>query len=378
MRYVHFLIKPASSACNLRCRYCFYADEAQNRDTACMGRMTQELASLLIDRAYEALDPGGTVSFAFQGGEPTVAGLDFFRFFVDCAKARKPQGAGLQFSIQTNGTLLDPEWAAFLTREHFLIGLSLDGNRELHNINRVDPQGEGTWNRCVGALNLLQRSGAQVNALCVVTGSCARHPQKIYNSLKQLGFRHLQFISCLDPIGEPRGSRPWSLTPQAYGRFLCQLFDLWYADWSRGDYHSIRLFDDYIHVLLGDGCSTCATCGSCGGYFVAEADGSLYPCDFYVLDRWKLGDLTSGPLAVLRQGPVYTEFLSQGSPLPEACKACRWNALCRGGCKNDWVRRSDGSAENYFCSSFRALFDYAYPRMLRIAQAERQSLAMHR
>lgn len=369
MQTVHFLIKPASSACNLRCRYCFYADEASKRSTACMGRMTDQQAKKLIDRAYEALSPGGTVSFAFQGGEPTLAGLDFFRSFTAYAKAKKPRLAGIQFSIQTNGTLLDPDWAAFLKAEHFLVGISLDGYRQLHNIHRIDAKENGTWDRCTAALALLRQAGVDVNALCVVTGSCARHPKKAYEALKGLGFAYQQYIACLDPIGETRGKQAWSLTPQAYGQFLCRLFDLWYQDWLRGNYHSIRLFDDYIHALLGDGCSTCATCGRCGGYFVAEADGSLYPCDFYVLDRWRLGDLDSGPLEQLRQGSVYREFLSQGLQLPDACQVCPWKNLCGGGCKNDWVYKN-GKPENYFCSSFRALFDYAFPRMRRIAQAE--------
>lgn len=369
MKSVNFLIKPVSCTCNLRCRYCFYADEASNRSSACMGRMTEQQANKLIDRAYEALDPGGSVSFAFQGGEPTVAGLDFFRRFVAYAKAQKPKTAHIQFSIQTNGTLLDADWTTFLKQERFLVGISLDGCRDIHNINRVDAQGNGTWSRCTEALDLLKQAKVDVNALCVVTGSCARHPKKAYETLKRLGFSYQQYIACLDPIGEERGKQPWSLTPEAYGQFLCRLFDLWYQDWLGGNYRSIRLFDDYIHILLGDGCSTCATCGRCSGYFVAEADGSLYPCDFYVLDRWRLGDLDSGPLEQLRQGPVYTEFLSQGLSLPEACRSCPWKNLCHGGCKNDWILKN-GKPENYFCPSFRTLFDYAFPRMRRIAQAE--------
>ena len=369
LRFVNFLIKPASSACNLRCRYCFYADEAQNRTQACMGLMSRETAQKLIDRAYEALDPGGTVTFAFQGGEPTVAGLDFFRAFADYARSHRPDRAQVLFSIQTNGTLLDEEWVRFFRQEAFLVGLSLDGCREIHNANRVDAAGKDTWGSCLEALSLLQREKVPVNALCVVTGTCARHPKKVYESLKSLNLSYLQFIACLDPIEGERGSQPWSLSPKAYGRFLCQLFDLWYRDWERGNYHSIRLFDDYIHILLGDGFSTCATCGRCGGYFVAEADGSLYPCDFYALDSWKLGTLASGTLEELLRGEVYTRFLDQGRELPPKCADCRWKNLCGGGCKNDWVWQG-GKPENYFCQSFSTLFDYAFPRMLRIARAE--------
>ena len=369
MRFVNFLIKPASSACNLRCRYCFYEDEAQNREQACMGRMDSATAEKLIDRAFEASEPGGTVTFTFQGGEPTVAGLPFFEAFTACARAKQPPKVKLAFSIQTNGTLLTEDWAAFFQREGFLVGLSLDGYRENHNAWRVDPQGGETWGSCMAALELLKRYRVDVNALCVVTGQCARHPKKAYETLKRLGFDYIQFIACLDPLGEPRGGRPWSLTPSAYGKFLCQLFDLWYRDWETGHYRSIRLFDDYIHMLLGDSTSTCATCGRCGGYFVAEAGGSLYPCDFYVLDQWKLGTLDSGPLEALRSGADYRRFLDLGARPPEKCRACQWGRLCRGGCKNGWVWQ-DGVPENHYCASFQALFRYALPRMLRIAREE--------
>ena len=369
MRSVNSLIKPASSACNLRCRYCFYEDEAQNRAQACMGRMDGATAEKLIDKAFDASEAGGTVAFAFQGGEPTVAGLPFFEAFTAYARAHKPPKVNLALSIQTNGTLLDKDWAAFLKREGFLVGISLDGYRENHNTWRLDTQGQGTWSTCVASLELLKQHRVDVNALCVVTSTCARHPKKAYESLKKLGFDYIQFIACLDPLGEPRGGRPWSLTPQAYGKFLCQLFDLWYRDWETGQYHSIRLFDDYIHILLGDNTGTCATCGRCGGYFVAEADGSLYPCDFYVLDQWKLGTLDSGPLEEIRQGETYTRFFQLGANLPEECHACQYAPLCHGGCKNDWIRE-DGKPRNYYCASFRSLFDYALPRMLRIAKAE--------
>lgn len=370
MRSVNFLIKPASSACNLRCRYCFYEDEAQNRTQPSMGRMSRETAEKLIDRAYEAIEPGGSITFAFQGGEPTLAGIGFFREFVACARGKKPDGVTIHFSIQTNGILVDEEWARFFREEQFLVGLSLDGWKDLHNTHRVDARGNETWKACLAALEKLKQANVDVNALCVVTGMCARHPRKAYETLKNLGFHFVQFIACMDPIGEPRGQQPWSLTPQAYGRFLCQLFDLWYRDWETGNYHSIRLFDDYIHILLGDNFSTCATCGRCGGYFVAEADGSLYPCDFFALDQWHVGDLHSQTLEQVRKSDNYIRFLQMGWQIPGDCRSCRWRQLCNGGCKNDWVWE-EGMPRNYYCQSFRTLFEYALPRMMRIARMER-------
>ena len=372
MKSINFLIKPASSLCNLRCRYCFYADEAENRSQASMGLMSNETARLLLREAFRAVDEDGAISFAFQGGEPSVIGLDFFRRFTAMAREQKPPQVRLSFSIQTNGTLLDEDWARFLAREGYLVGVSLDGFPELHNQNRVDAQGKGSWNRIVRNLELLKKQGVMVNALCVVTAACARSPQKVYENLKKLGFEYMQFIACLDPMGQERGGRPWSLRPAAYGQFLCRLFDLWYRDWERGQYRSIRLFDDYIHLLLGDRESTCATCGRCGAYFVVEADGSVYPCDFFALDEWKLGTLGRQPLEDMARSETVRRFLAEGTEKPAECAACPWRLLCNGGCKNDWVWEAVGP-RNYYCEAFRSLFAHASEKMAVIARAEHRA-----
>ncbi len=369
MKHINLLIKPASSLCNLRCRYCFYADEAQKRADASLGVMTRETAETLIRGAYSAAEPGGTVSFAFQGGEPTAAGLDFFQFFTAEARRTRPERVAISFSIQTNGILLNEQWAEFLHRENFLTGLSVDGFKDVHDLHRVDASGEGTWNRVLRAKELLNRHRVENNALCVVTGALARHPDRAYGNLKKLGFRYIQFIACLDPLGETRGGRPWSLTPEAYGKFLCRVFDLWYEDWRRGDYHSVRLFEDYVHILIGDGAGTCATCGRCGAYFVVEGDGSIYPCDFFALDRWRMGNICENSLSELAKSDRAREFLTWGTEKPRECVSCPYFRICGGGCKNDWTAGEEGP-RNYYCASFRALLDYAMPRLLTVARAE--------
>ena len=369
MKNVNLLIKPASSLCNLRCEYCFYEDEAQNRTQRSMGVMKEELADELIRQVFEAVDPDGAVSFAFQGGEPTVAGLPYFRHFAEKVKQHRPPKVRVSFAIQTNGTLLNEDWAQFLKAEGFLVGLSVDGFREAHEAHRVDAEGNGTWKRVLTAKALLDQYAVDYNALCVVTGHCARHPEKAYGSLKNLGFRYIQFIACLDPIGHDRGQEPWSLTPERYGRFLCRVFDLWYRDWVQGNYRSIRLFEDYVHVLLGDGASTCSTCGKCGSYLVLEGDGSAYPCDFFVLDHWKIGSIGEMSIADMAASEKTAAFLHWGSVKPVECAACPYGVICNGGCKNDWYTDETGS-HNYFCASFRELLDHALPRLQQIARVE--------
>lgn len=373
MKHLNFLIKPASSLCNMRCRYCFYADEASLRSQSSAGMMTREEADLLIREAFANLDPQGEITFSFQGGEPTLAGLDFFRHFMGQVEALCPRGGRVHYALQTNGLLLDADWADFLARHQVLVGISLDGTKDIHDGARLDASGKGTWNRVTAALHLLQQRGVQVNLLCVVGRAAARSPQKIYRNLKKLGIRHLQFIACLDPMQDERGGQPWSLTPQAYGRFLCELFDVYYQDWKDGDYTSIRLFDDYVHLAMGLPSGTCATSGSCGAYYVIEGDGSVYPCDFYALDEWKMGVIGQTPLAELAGCERARTFLQQGELKPDDCASCPWYQLCFGGCKRDWVRNGT-RLENYLCPAFRTFFAYAAPRLSEMARAELQAM----
>lgn len=370
MRYISFLIKPASSACNLRCKYCFYEDESINRKEKSYGVMAKSTVDALLKKAYAEIEAPGYICFAFQGGEPTLAGLDYFRYFVKKAKENKPAGVELAFSVQTNGTLLDEQWALFLKENNFLVGISIDGNKALHNKHRVDSSGKGSYEKALQGYRLLEKHGVDTNALCVVTSSLACQGKNAYKALKELGFSYLQFIAVLDPLGEKKGLASYSLPPDMYGRFLCEVFDLYYEDWKKGDYHSIRLFDDYIHLLLGDNCSTCATVGRCGGYFVVEGDGSIYPCDFYVLDDYKEGNILENSLNEIAKGEVFAKFLARGKNKPEECYECKYRKLCNGGCPNDYQ-----GGHNYYCSSFKALFHYAIARMMEMANAEIEARA---
>ncbi len=371
MKYINFLIKPASSLCNMRCRYCFYEDEAASRSQHNMGIMDVSASELLIREALASAGLTSRISFAFQGGEPTLAGLDYFRHFVDYEKTHNFHHIPVQYSIQTNGLALDAEWASFLAKNHFLVGISLDGDKILHDRCRVDASGKGTWNRVTRAISLLQKAKTDLNLLCVVTRDCARSAVRVYHALQKTGVRYLQFIPCLDPIDQARGSMTYSLLPENYGNFLCALFDEWFRDWQSGHYTSVRLFDDYVHLMMGQPASTCSTSGSCGAYFVVEADGSIYPCDFYSLDEWKLGYLGDQTLESLSRCDLSRRFLQEGLDHPAACTSCPWQGLCFGGCKRDWYTDpATGEKKNYYCPAFQRFFAYAAPRLREIAQEE--------
>ena len=373
LRQLSLLIKPASSLCNLRCRYCFYEDESENRSQKCYGIMDTQTTDRLIASAVEATTDNALISIGFQGGEPTVAGLDYFRHFLE--EERKHPGRRFIHSIQTNGYALDEQWAQFLAENDFLVGISIDGYRDLHDAHRLTPAGEGSFDRIAANLELLKKHDVAVNALCVVTKQCTERPHRVYNRLKGMGFRYLQFIACLDPIGQPRGRLDYSLAPEEYGRFLCATFDDWYKDWKEGNFTSVRQFDDYIHVMTGVQPSSCAAAGRCGSYLVAEADGSLYPCDFYVLDEWNLGKI--GAISVLQaiNSPKALAFRTDNGRLPDLCTACNWLPICHGGCKKDITAGCHNEPENYFCPAYRFFFEYASERLMEVAREEYR--AMH-
>lgn len=363
MNAVTFLVKPASGLCNMRCRYCFYHDLTQLRQTPEAGILSEDTAEALIRSGLAAAGPGGFVQFTFQGGEPTLAGLTFFKTFLTLENKYRLPGQRISHALQTNGLALDEDWVLFLRENRFLVGLSIDGNSAIHDCYRIDAAGQGTWQRVTQALALLDQAQVETNLLCVVTSTVAKNAGKVYAGLKALGNHPLQFIPCLDPLEAPRGAEAYSLKSEPYGKFLCSLFDLWYQDLKMGHYVSIRLFDDYLRLLWGMVPSSCAASGACGSYLVVESDGSLYPCDFYVLDEWKLGNIHSLSVPQALASPVSQRFLAQREPLPDACRTCPYAYVCRGGCKRDWTARR----ENYYCPAYRRFFAYALPRLRQIA-----------
>lgn len=366
MESVNLLIKPASSLCNMRCKYCFYEDVSNNRAQKSYGMMTMETAEILVQQLFA--QPRRQVTIGFQGGEPTVIGLDFYRQFTELVRRYNTQNANIAYSIQTNGYGLDAQWAKLFAENRFLVGISCDGPAKQHNEMRVGAAGHGTFHHVMRTIKLLETHKVEFNILCVVTGFTARHGRKVYEFFRQKGFSYLQFIPCLDPLDEPRGSQEFSLTPEKYGIFLRDVFDCWYRDWATGTYTSIRLFDDYVHILCGRTPGTCASAGICGQYFLMEADGGVYPCDFFVLDGWRMGNIREQSFEELAQSPQSQQFLEESLHVASECTECKYHPICRGGCKRD--KLIEDGYKNYFCSAFKTFFDYALPRLQYIARQE--------
>ncbi len=339
------LIKPASGRCNMRCAYCFYADVAQHRVQENFEMMSPETLEILIRKALAFAE--GSCTFMFQGGEPTLAGLPFFEKAVTLQKQYNVKKLKVQNAIQTNGLVLDAAWAEFLAKNHFLVGLSLDGDGELHNMLRPDAKGKGTYARVTQAADRLKKAGCDVNILCVVTKDVARHGARVYSALKRYGY--LQFIPCIDSFD---GAGEYGLNAALYGKFLHTVFQAYYQDFLQGKYVSERTFDNWVYMLRGLPPENCAMNGVCSCNLVVEGDGGVYPCDFYVLDAWHLGNIRKDAVADLMSVPRAAEFVQNSREVAEECKSCRYRALCRGGCRRD---RLDG--KNRFCAAYCTFFD---------------------
>lgn len=360
------LIKPASGSCNMRCKYCFYADETQNRETALLGRMTPETLHTLVDKALAYGD--GECTFAFQGGEPTLVGLDFFRDLTDyVARHPNPKRIRVHYAFQTNGYALDEAWAAWFAENHVLVGVSLDGPKEVHDRYRVDAAGKGTYNRVIASIRLLEKHHVDYNILTVVTAANARRARQLYDYFKKNGYRYQQYIECLDPIGEVPGGHDYSLTPERYEVFLKALFDAWYLDMKAGRYVYNRYFENLMMIFAGQGPESCNMRGVCGAQWVIEADGSAYPCDFYALDEWRLGNINTESFETMEQNRADLGFIQWSTQVAETCRSCKWYALCRNGCRrNREPVTADSTGRNYFCSAYQHFFEYAFPRLQEI------------
>lgn len=362
------MIKPASGLCNMACKYCFYADESARREIKSYGIMSYGVLDKVLERVLSFAE--NTCTIAFQGGEPTLAGLEFFKEAVRLEKKYNVNGCRINNAIQTNGTLLDNEWAAFFKENNFLVGISLDGPKDINDENRIFPDGKSTYKKVMQTIQLLSKHGVDFNILSVVTSNSARSIRKVYGFFDRQNLQYQQYIPCLDPIGEERGGHAWSLSPDRFEAYLKNLFDCWYEDLKKGKIRYNRYFENLIMMISGQRPEACGMSGICSRQFVVEADGSVFPCDFYALDEWKLGNLAEESLESIEKRRSELRFIENSETLHDDCKSCKWKYLCRGGCKRDRELIGDSEIKkNYFCKSYYNFFEYAYPRLLKLTNA---------
>lgn len=352
--------------------------------------MSRETLERYIQQ-YIAAQPFEEVHFAWQGGEPTLLGVDFFRTVVEL-QDQYANGKRIYNALQTNGTLIDDEWGEFLGEYKFLVGVSIDGPRELHDYYRVDKGNAPTFDRVMRGISKLRKHGAEFNTLTVVNRYNSGFPLEIYRFLKEIGSKFMQFI----PIVERKASEPdqngliliqpsfakgaevteWSVEPEAYGKFLVQIFD----EWVKRDVGSyfVQIFDVALESWLGMDASLCVFRSTCGGALAMEHTGDVYSCDHFVYPENRLGNITETALEELVSSPQQTAFgNNKRDSLPRMCRECEVRFACNGECpKHRFLKTPDGEPGlNYLCAGYKSFFNHIDPYMRFMADELRAGRA---
>ncbi|MBZ5623770.1 MAG: anaerobic sulfatase maturase [Acidobacteriia bacterium] len=351
-RISSLLIKPASAVCNLDCAYCFYLDRDADPYKALPARaMTLDTLERLVDTYLFYSYPSGV--FAFQGGEPTLAGLPFFEKLVEFQKRYGRDGQTVSNALQTNAILLDQHWCDLFRSYQWLLGVSLDGPEEVNDRYRFNKQGRGTWKRVVQSVELLQRNQVEFNILCVLSQANVDRPKELYRFYRSLGIDNLQFIPLaeFDQDGNPL---PFTISPEQYGRFLCEVFDLWWPDRRKV---RIRFFDNIAEALAGQKPGTCTMHETCDSYVVVEYNGDVYPCDFFVEQSWKLGNIVVDSWPEIARRTRRYSFASKKTLAHPECQACEYQSICHGGCpKLRHAAHARFEDLDYFCQAYKMIY----------------------
>lgn len=360
MKQISLLLKPASSLCNLKCRYCFYEDVSANRACPSMGIMQEDTVHALIEKTLQL--PVEQVNYCFQGGEPTVAGLPFFQHFVAYVK-EKNVDKKITYAIQTNATMLDEGWYQLFADNHFLVGVSLDGFMENHNRFRKDARQKGTYTTIMHALKQLDKWGIDYNVLTVLTHELSKKPDQLFAFYMKHQIRYVQLIPCLPSLEGNQMTDRFRLTPEDFFQFYKRFFDLWYDAYRRGHYLSVTLFDNLIPMYRGIPPQQCGMLGRCHMQLVVEGNGQVYPCDFYVLDQYCCGNILTDDIEAICKHEAGRRFVQEARQFSPFCATCAFRQMCQGNCKRLAVCYYDDKQCGY-----QRFLAYSQARMQAIAQ----------
>lgn len=374
----HVLAKPIGPICNLGCKYCFYLEKELLYPHVGKWAMSEEVLDNFVRQYINAQD-APIVNFAWQGGEPTLLGVDYFRRIVALQK-KYSNGKRIVNAFQTNGVLLDETWADFFKENDFLVGVSIDGPRELHDAFRTDKGGQPTFDRVMRGMEALKRNAVEFNTLTAVHRANADSPLLVYRFLKEVGSGHMQFIPIVERIanqvtaeglqlvspdfGGAAQVTPWSVEPRQFGRFLCAIFD----EWVRQDVGRcfVQLFDVSLEMWLGMKASVCVFRRECGAALAIEYCGDVYSCDHFVYPQNRLGNIMESPLQGLVNSNQQTSFCkSKESTLPRYCRECEVRFACNGECpKHRFQTTPDGEPGlNFLCAGYKMFFRHIDPYM---------------
>ncbi len=382
-RAFHVMAKPAGPLCNLDCTYCFYLEKEKLYPGTRKWAMNDEVLEAYVKQLIESQNVP-TIQFAWQGGEPTTLGVDFFRKAMELQK-KYANGKEIANAFQTNGVLLDDEWGEFLAENNFLVGLSVDGPKHCHDYYRVDKGGKPTFDRVMRGLEVLKKHEVEFNTLTCVQRHSSKRPLEVYRFLKEIGSGFMQFIPIVErgakepgPDGlvlvspdTPAEARvtPWSVEPEQYGSFLCAVFD----EWVRRDVgkYFVQIFDIALEAWMGYDPSLCVFRQTCGDAMAIEHNGDLYSCDHYVYPENKLGNILEENMAALAGSDQQRQFgANKKTTLPAYCQSCSVRFACNGECpKHRFIRTPDGEEGlNYLCAGYKKFFNHIDPYMRFMAQ----------
>lgn len=371
MRLSGIMWKTVSEDCNLACDYCYYST-CRGRPAPQRNRIDHRLLEHAI--ADYMAQSAGSVGFAWQGGEPLLAGLEFFQEVVRLQIRHAPSNTAIGNALQTNGTLLNDDWARFFRQYNFLIGVSVDGPREIHDAHRTTAAGRGSFDLVMRKVEHLRRHDVDFNILAVLHQGNVERPRELMDFFARHGFQYLQFIPGMAfAAHSPEAPARYLITAEQYGRFLCETFDVWYNDGAPRT--SVRFFDNMLSVYAGREAETCKYRRTCSRTLILEQNGDAYPCDFYLGARYRLGNIGTDGLQRILDHPVYRDFLALKEELPEQCRRCDHLRLCYGGCPRNRSRDPGGrvAGPDYFCSAYRRFFGHAHDRLTQLARKLRTS-----
>ncbi|GGA44381.1 anaerobic sulfatase maturase [Paenibacillus physcomitrellae] len=364
--------KTVSEDCNLACDYCYYS--------TCGGKpgpKINRIDSALLDKFIKEYMQfsQGAATFAWQGGEPLLAGLDFFKEVVYLQALYAPPHTVISNSLQTNATLVDDRWAAFFKTYQFLIGVSLDGPKEVHDSRRVNAAGKGSFDRVMAGIEHLRKHQVDFNILTVIHKGNVSEAKTLMAFYRENGFNFVQFIPCMD-FRSQQVDKPgeYEITPQEYGDFLCSIFDEWYNDGYPEV--SIRFFDNMLGVYLNREAEHCVHRAACPTSLVLEQNGDAFPCDFFINEKWTVGNVAGSSIADMLAHPNYARFHQMKTALPDKCRSCEWQRLCYGGCPRNrkWNPEGTESDPDYFCQSYMQIYAYADERMQEMSMRMRREM----
>ncbi|MDB4973311.1 MAG: aslB [Myxococcaceae bacterium] len=389
VRSLHTTIKPIGSLCNLDCAYCYYLSKEELLSQKSRRMRDDVLERFVVD--YIAAQDAEEIAFTWHGGEPTLMGLSFFRRVVELQQKHLPAGRRIANDLQTNGTLLDDEWCAFLAEEQFLVGISIDGPRDLHDFYRPTKTGKPSFDAVFAATQRLKQHGVPFSTLSTVNRKNAGEALRVYRFLRdEVGSRYMQFIPCVEPKqfarlatgtlpeaqlasqSSPR-ARPghpmsivtdWSVDPDDWGAFLSVVFDEWRAH-DQGKV-KVNLFESLFAQLQGKPSLLCTSSPFCGKNLAVEHDGRVYSCDHFVYPEHELGSVQDKPFAELAFSLQQLEFgLDKHNSLPSECKACPYLKLCWGECPRTRILKTrEGEGQlSYLCSGWKGFYSHALPKI---------------